>query len=61
MAAMEAIMDMILMEMSKTGKAADGRMDEGRTMVNRPRHKLTIEDLQNGCYGGHHGYRNKMV
>ena len=36
----------------------------------RPRHKLTwskapgeltIEDLQDDCCGGYHGYRNKMV
>ena len=34
-------------------------------MVNRSRAKalgeLTIEDLQDGCCGGHHGYHNKMV
>ena len=38
-------------------------------MVNRPWNKmtwstapgeLTIEDLQDGCCGGHRGYRNKM-
>ena len=38
-------------------------------MVNRPWHKLTwskapgeltIEDLQDGCCGGHHGYHNRM-
>ena len=39
-------------------------------MVNRPRYKLnwrtapsklTTEDLQDGCCGGHHGYRNNKV
>ena len=39
-------------------------------MVNSPRHKLTwskapgeltIEDLQDGCCGGHQGYRSKLV
>ena len=39
-------------------------------MVNRPQHKLawskapsalTIEDLEDGCCGGHRGYHNKMV
>ena len=29
-------------------------------MVNRPRYKLTIEDLQDGCCGSNCGYRNKM-
>ena len=56
-----AIMDMILMEMSKVWKVADEHTDEGPTMVNRPQFKLTSEDFQNGCYGGHRGYRNKMV
>ena len=50
-------------------KVTDGHTDEGRTMVNRPRHKLTwnkassqltIEDLKDCCCVGHHGYRNKM-
>ena len=30
-------------------------------MVNRLWHKLTIENLQVGCCGGHLGYCNKMV
>ena len=64
-----AIMDMILMEMSKMWKVTDRHMDEGWTMVNRPWHKLTwskaqgelaIEGLQDGCCGGYRGYRNKM-
>ena len=42
MAAMTAIMDTILMEMSKMWKITDGHMDEGQTMVNRPRHKLQV-------------------
>ena len=59
----------VLMEMSKMWKVTDGHTDEGRAMVNRPWHKLiwskapgelTIEDLQDGCCGGHRGYRNKM-
>ena len=59
----------ILMEMSKMWKVTDGYTDEGRTMVNRPWHKLTwskapgeltIEDLQDGCCGDHRGYRNKF-
>ena len=58
MAAMVAIMDMVLMEMLKMWKVADGQTDEGWTMVNRPWHKLTIEDLH-GCCGGHPGYCNK--
>ena len=67
---MPAIMDTIMMEMSKMWKVIDGHMDMGQTMVNRPQHKLawskvlgelTIEDLQDGCYGGHCGYHNKMV
>ena len=56
-----AAMDMIQMEMSKIRKVADGHKNEVRTMVNRPRNTLTINDLQNGCCGGHHGYSNKMV
>ena len=67
---MVAIMDTILMEMLKMWKDTDGHTNEGRTMVNRPWHKLTwskapgeltIEDLQDDCCGGHCGYRNKMV
>ena len=58
---MVAIRDMILMEMSKMFKAADGHTDEGWTKVNRPWYKLTIEDLQAGCCGGYRGYCNKMV
>ena len=68
MAAVAATMDTILMEMSKMWKVSDGHTDEGRTMVNRPRHKLTWSkvpgeltvDLQDGCCGGYCGYRNKM-
>ena len=65
-----AIMDTILMEMSKMWKVTDGHTDEGGTMVNRPWHKLTwrkapgeltTEYLQDGCCGGHRGYRNKML
>ena len=33
----------------------------GMTMVNRPWHKLTTRDLQDGCCDGHRGYHNKMV
>ena len=45
-------------------------MGEEGTMMNRSWHKLTwskapgelmIEDLQDGCCGGHHGYRNNSV
>ena len=55
--------------MSKKCKVTDGHMDEGQTIVNSPWHKLTwskaqgeltIEALQDGCCGGHRGYRNKM-
>ena len=62
---MAATMDTILMKMLKIRKVTDGHTDEGWTMVNRPRHKLTlskapgeltIEDLQDGCCG----YCNKM-
>ena len=64
------IMDTILMEMSKMWKVTDGYTNKGRTMVNRPRlkltwrkalGKLTIEYLQDGCCDGHRGYHNKMV
>ena len=57
------------MEMSKMWKTTDVHTDKGQTMVNRLWHKLTwskapgeltIEDLQDGCCGGHRGYRNKM-
>ena len=57
MAVIAAIMNKILMGMSKMWKVTDGHMGEGRTMVNRPRHnltwskapgELTIEDLQDG-------------
>ena len=50
-------------------KITDGHTDEGQTVVNSPRHKLTwckaqdeltIEYLQDGCCGGHREYRNKM-
>ena len=67
---MAAMMDTILMEMSKMWNSTDGHMDEGRAMVNRLRHKLTwskapgeltIEHLQNGYSGSHRGYRNKMI
>ena len=70
MAAMVAIMDTILMKMSKMWKVTDGHADEGQNMVNRPRHKLTwskapgeltIEDLQDGFCGSHREYRNKMI
>ena len=59
----------ILMEMLKMWKVTDGYMDEEWTMVNKPQQKLTwckapeeltIEDLQDGCCGGHCGYRTKM-
>ena len=65
-----AIMNTILMEMSKMRKVTDRHTDDGRTMVNRSRHRLTWnnapgeltnEDLQDGCCGSHHGYGNKMV
>ena len=45
----------------QTVKVADGHLYKGWTMVNRLWHKLTIEDLQDGCCGGHHGYHNKML
>ena len=54
----------------KCEKVTYGHTDEGRTIVNRPWHKLTwskaprdltIEDLQDGCYVGHHGYQNNLV
>ena len=51
----------------------DTIMDEGRTMVNRPWHKLTwskaqgvlapgelTKEDQDSCCGGHCGYRNKI-
>ena len=59
MVSMPAIMDTILMEMSKMWKVTDGYTDEEQTIVNRPRHELawskapgelTTEDLQDGCY-----------
>ena len=55
---------------SEIWKVTDGHTDEGRTMVNRLRHKLTfnkapgkltIEDLQDGFCGRHCGCRNKMI
>ena len=58
---MAAIMDVILTEMSKMWKVPDRYTDEGRTMVNRQRHELTTEDLQDGCCGCHREYHNKMV
>ena len=30
-------------------------------MFNRPLHKLTTEDFQDGCCGNHHGYRNNVA
>ena len=71
MTAMAAIKDTILMEMFTMWKVTDGHKDEGWTIVHkRPWHKLiwskapgelTIEDLQNGCCGGHPGYHNRML
>ena len=67
---MPAIMDTILMEMSKMWKVTDSHTDERLNMVDRPQHKLawskapgelTIEYLHNGCCGGHHGYHNNCL
>ena len=60
----------ILMEMSEMWKITGGHTDDRRTMANRPWYKLTwskppgeltIEELQDGCRGGHRGYCYKMV
>ena len=59
MVTMPAILDTILMEMSKMWKVTDGHMVAGQT--SKAPGELTIEDLQDGCCGGHLGYRNKMV
>ena len=61
MAAMAVDMDTILIEMSKMWTVTDRHTDgPWSTDQGISPGELTIENLQQCCCAGHHGYRNKM-